>query len=201
MKTYLALVFTAVLALTCSSIFAQEDQPPANPMMGQGPADEPSTPIKDRFFFGGSLGLQFGSYTYIDVSPLVGYKVTEKLHVGLGFTYIYLDAEAQFSNSSIKRYSTSDYGGRIFGRYYIYQNFFAHTEFEVLNIGYPVYYPVSDKIEIFRETVTSWFVGGGYNQAIGENAALQLMILWNLTEEQFSPYSNPIFRIGIAAGF
>ncbi|MBK9045856.1 MAG: hypothetical protein IPL74_03855 [Bacteroidetes bacterium] len=44
-------------------------------------------------------------------------------------------------------------------------------------------------------------VGGGYAQEIGANASLVLMLLWNLTEEQYSPYQNPIIRIGINAGF
>ena len=52
-----------------------------------------------------------------------------------------------------------------------------------------------------RDNITSLMVGGGYAQPIGSNAALTLMILWNLTEEQYSPYQNPIFRLGFAAGF
>jgi hypothetical protein len=201
MRTLLPTILAVAFALLVKTAAAQEEQPPQNPMI-EGRDDSPSTPLKDRFFFGGSIGLQFGDYTYIDVSPMVGFKVTEKLHAGLGFTYIYLDAEVLVNNTGVKRYSTSDYGGRIFGRYYIWENFFGHTEFEVLNMGYPVYYnPPVDKIEILRETITSWFVGGGYNQEIGPNTAIQFMVLWNLTEEPYSPYSNPIFRIGIAAGF
>jgi hypothetical protein len=44
------------------------------------------------------------------------------------------------------------------------------------------------------------FLGGGYRQWIGEKAFMSLSILWNVNETPYSPYSNPIFRIGFGAG-
>ena len=43
----------------------------------------------DKLVYGGSFGLQFGSLTLVDVSPVIGYRITEKLEAGLGFTYKY----------------------------------------------------------------------------------------------------------------
>jgi hypothetical protein len=129
MKTLLSFIITAGLALNAFNSFSQ-DTPPANPMYDGGnhaPAD--ASPLKNRFFFGGSLGLQFGSATYIDVSPLVGYKITPKLHAGVGLTYIYYKVKDSYYNYA---YETSIYGGRVFGRYYILDNLFGHAEFEIL---------------------------------------------------------------------
>ena len=39
--------------------------------------DGPS--LSDRMFFGGNFGLQFGNPTLIDISPLVGFRMTERL--------------------------------------------------------------------------------------------------------------------------
>lgn len=157
--------------------------------------------LADRMFFGGNLGLQFGNTTYIDISPLVGYKVTEKFHAGIGATYIYESSKVRFTNTSVLRYETSHYGGRLFGRYYVWENLFAHAEYEYLNLGWPDYNSLSGKIDIQRENINSIFIGGGYAQPIGPNAAFLIMALWNVNEGVNSPYVNPLFRFGIVAGF
>src|SRR5436190_23959647 len=71
--------------------------------------EESHSDFADRLFFGGNIGLQFGTYTYVDVSPLVGYKVTEKFHTGIGATYIYYSVSGGGYD-----YSTNIYGGRVF---------------------------------------------------------------------------------------
>ncbi|MBI9037538.1 MAG: hypothetical protein JEY97_05335 [Bacteroidales bacterium] len=152
---------------------------------------ESNKSFKDRVFLGGNLGLQFGTITLIEISPLVGYKITDDFSAGLGFTYQYYK-DTRFNPD----YSTNIFGGRIFARYYIYQDFFAHSEIEVLN--YDAYYwPSSYKDNI---TVTNVLVGGGYNQRISQKASASIMILWNLNEDINSLYSNPIFRIGFNVG-
>jgi hypothetical protein len=50
------------------------------------------------------------------------------------------------------------------------------------------------------EQFNSFFVGGGYNQRIGGNTAMYIMILWNLNDTPNSPYVNPIIRVGFSAG-
>ena len=158
------------------------------------------TPFKDRIFFGGNLGLQFGSATYVDVSPLVGYKITEKFHAGLGATYIYFKYKDTYNNLS---YETSIYGGRVFGSYYFLENLFGHAEYEVLNMDIPKAITVGNSVsyKYVRENVGSVLIGGGYAQRIGSNAAIILMVLWNLNDQPYSPYVNPIFRLGFSAGF
>lgn len=206
MKRYFSAFCSLILFLVNVHAFGQEDQPNSTGQeqtkpisYGQeGPQSE--HPILDRMFFGGSLGLQFGSATYIDVSPLVGYKITEKLHAGVGATYIYYKVKDTYYNYS---YETSIYGGRIFGRYYFLDNLFGHLEWEILNMDVPSTNTINgvQSYDYIRDNIMSLMVGGGYAQPIGSNAAITLMILWNLTEEQYSPYQNPIFRLGIAAGF
>lgn len=146
--------------------------------------------FKDRIFLGGNLGLQLGTITLIEISPLVGYKITDDLSAGLGFTYQYYK-DTRFNPD----YSTNIIGGRVFARYYIYKDFFAHTEVEVLN--YDAYLSFNDKDNI---TITNVLVGGGYNQWISQRASVSIMILWNLNEDIYSLYSNPIFRIGFNVG-
>lgn len=186
MKKRLITLITFILVMNFSLSFGQDERS--------------KIPIKDRIFIGGNLGLQFGSTTYIDISPIIGYKITEKFHAGIGVTYSYIDTKAIIYNSIVK-YNSSNYGGRVFGRYFVWQNAFAYSEFEFLNIGIPVYNTATNDVKIFRENVPGLYIGGGYAQPIGENAALIIMGLYNLIEDQYSPDQNPIFRIGFSAGF
>jgi hypothetical protein len=146
-----------------------------------------------RLFFGGGCGLQFGSVTLIELSPLVGYKVTPKFSLGVSPTYKYYKYNDYYGPSN--DLSTNVWGGSIFARYSIFQNVFAHVEYETL------YYntKVSGNPE-YMQQYNSFFVGGGYNQQIGQNSAMYFLLLWNLNDTPDSPYINPVIRIGFSVG-
>ena len=166
---------------------------------GNGDGDRPA--FWDRIFFGGNLGLQFGDLTFVDISPLIGYKLTDQLAVGIGGTYIYYRSRTQFlinGQPQIFEYKTNIYGGRLFTRYYFVENLFGHAEYEILNLEVPDDFIFN---KLTRTNITSFFIGGGYRQMLGGRAALELMGLYNLTEEANSPYVNPVIRIGVVAGF
>ena len=146
-----------------------------------------------RLFIGGGFGLQFGSVTLIELSPLVGYKVTPKFSLGVSPTYKYYKYNDYYGPSN--DLSTNVWGGSIFARYSIFQNVFAHVEYETL------YYntKVSGNPE-YMQQYNSFFVGGGYNQQIGQNSAMYFLLLWNLNDTPDSPYINPVIRIGFSVG-
>lgn len=156
-----------------------------------------------KFFLGGNLGLQFGSVTLIDVSPLVGYRLTEQIDIGVGATYKY------YNNKDYLLYynqyygvESNIYGGSIFGRYHINENFFIHAEFEYLSYNFNDYivYPTSLYKTNKSIEIESIFVGGGYRQEVGGNLYMTAMLLYNLNETRYSPYSNPVIRIGFTYG-
>lgn len=152
---------------------------------------EDNTPLKDRMYYGGNFSLQFGSVTYIDISPLVGVMLTERLSTGLGATYQYLNFRRSSSSSSV-------YGGRVFGRYNITQNFFAHSEAESLNTAYYVPGATPDLDRLTRDWVTGVFVGGGYFTPFGNRGGANITLLYNLTyDNKRSPYNEPyVIRVG-----
>ncbi len=156
--------------------------------------NQPTLSPSDRIFFGGDLGIQFGTVTIINVSPLVGYRITPDLAAGIGITYQYYN-DKRFDPD----FSTSIYGGRIFGRYYILDNLFAHTEYEVLNYD-AVFVDGTGSLFQDRITANNIYVGGGYRQPLGGKANLELMILYNINESAQSLYENPIIRMGITVG-
>lgn len=147
--------------------------------------------LRSHLFFGGGLGLQFGTMTLIEISPLVGYKITPKFSVGISPTYKYYS----YNYIGYGKISTNVFGGSIFSRYFIFENVFAHVEYETLayNTREP-YQPT------YMQQFNSFFVGGGYNQRIGGNSAMYILVLWNLNDTQYSPYSNPVIRVGFTIG-
>jgi hypothetical protein len=48
--------------------------------------------------------------------------------------------------------------------------------------------------------VNSFFVGGGYRQPVSNRVAIDFLLLFNLNDSYNSPYSNPIFRLGVGVG-
>jgi len=149
--------------------------------------------IKSRLFYGGGFGLQFGNITLIEVSPLIGYKVTPKFSVGAGPSYKYYRYKNYYINGN--QLQTNVIGGSIFARYTIYENIFAHTEYESL-----FYHTKAPGAVPERKQYNSLFVGGGYQQNIGENSGMYILVLWNLNDTPDSPYSNPVIRVGFNIG-
>lgn len=146
-----------------------------------------------HFFTGGNLGLQFGTQTVIDVSPVIGYMLTKRLAAGIGFTYKYY-RENYYGNIL----STSIYGGSLFSRLYLFKHVFLHGEYEALNLESDLFSTTIQPDERFW--VGSVLAGGGYTQTIGEFSSMYLMILYNFNETFNSPYTNPVFRVGINIG-
>ncbi len=169
----------------------------ANAQWGNDAMDE-KPKLKDRLFTGGGLGMNFSSYSdYISISPLIGLKVTDKLATGIGFQYRYTSYK-----TVSPAISTNDYGASPFVRYYIYNPFFLHSEYEYLT------YQVINNGEKFRRSYGSLMTGGGIFQPFGGRAGLFVMALYNLTYRNpsspydYSPYSSPwVLRAGVTLGF
>jgi hypothetical protein len=174
-----------------------------------------------RVTIGGNLGFQFGSVTGITVAPEAAVRTVDNLYVGLRFMYQYYNYKDYYWNDNTKEYlgyKSSVYGGGLFLRYYltslfnniILGNLFAHVEYEYLYytrpysnaVGGYIYDPYGNSYLPGNEVVevNSFFVGGGYRQPLASRVAMDFMILFNLNDSFNSPYSNPIFRLGVGVG-
>jgi outer membrane protein assembly factor BamA len=147
----------------------------------------------DRVYTGGGIGLQFGSQTLINVSPILGYRLTDRFSMGVGITYMYYRYKDQYPDYS---YSSNTYGGSVFSRYLILENLFAHVEYELLRLE------VRDNVSrlLGKKDITSVLVGGGYRQMLGDRSSINLMVLYNLNETAYSPYQNPVIRLSFGFG-
>jgi hypothetical protein len=139
------------------------------------------------------MGLTVGSYTRIGVYPLVGYKITPKLSAGVKVAYEYIR-----DNRYPETYQTSNYGGSIFSRYRIIPPIYVHVEYAQIN--YELYNALGESA---REWIPFLLVGGGYSQRLSPNTWLNLQVLFDVLQDERSPYRtwDPIFSVGIGVGF
>jgi hypothetical protein len=164
-------------------------------IFAQGSKDE-APPLRERIFFGGNVGLQFGTITDIQVSPVVGLWLLPRLSVAAGPDYRYY--KDPYNGTSI-------YGGKAYLQLVVLKNInsvipvgantniVAHLEDELLSLKTsfwknPPY--TSDRFYL-----NSILAGGGISQEIGRRASLDLLVLWVLNESQYSVYNNPEIRI------
>lgn len=154
-------------------------------------ADFKDRPFIDRVRLGGSFGLSFGTVTNVNLSPMAGYELTEKLVGGVGATIMYFRYKYYDIN-------TAYYGGRAFMMYNVIPVVNIIGEFEALNV---------EGSYQKRKWLGSPMLGASYSQPIGGRfiKAVHLTALYNLSYDSqidqysgqnLSPYGSPfVFRV------
>jgi hypothetical protein len=151
-------------------------------------------PWREKVFYGGNFNAMFGTFTILNLNPIIGYRVTEKFHVGGGGVFNYYSVRY-----GSQRISQTFYGSHTFARLFLFPNIFVQTQYDRL------YQP---KINFTQGTLEKgWIdyllVGGGARQSIGEKTFFITSILYNIISDprQIPAYSNPVIQIGIITGF
>ncbi len=160
-----------------------------------------------KWYLGGNIGLQVGQVTLIDVSPMVGYAFTTRITLGAGATYKYYRIKNYMLNQftgKFQSFNSHITGGQVFIRYFVFRRVFAHTEYEYLRFRNTIYLPnfttqTYDKQNRI-EHINSVFIGAGYRQFIGPRSAFDILLLYNVNESAYSPYENPMIRMGFVFG-
>jgi hypothetical protein len=184
--------------------YYKEDNDQENQSTQQSDMQNQGSSLSDRVFFGGGFGASFGDYIFISVSPIIGYRISDRLSAGLRMMYQYTTFEYYVSPLDKERYNGHDFGAGPFARYMIYGPVYLQAEYEYLNYN-ALYTDGTNR----RTSFDSFMAGGGLAQPIGRNAAFFMTILYNFSYQNFDktgvfrhPYNSPwVFRIGIAAGF
>ncbi len=148
--------------------------------------EEPTAPdFWEKVTVGGNFSLLFGNFTFVDVSPTIGYRFTDSFTAGPGFTYRYIRRRG-FQPWSL-------YGGRVFARQRFGQQFFVQTELESLNTQI-----AGNPRELSRTWVPGFFLGGGLFQPVGRRAGIIISAMYNLIYDvNRSPYPSPWnFNVG-----
>ena len=171
--------------------------------------EEETQSRKGKFFLIPELWVSFGTNTYVDIAPMVGYHVLDRLVVGIGPHYIY---QSQKANSAIPyNYQTHSYGLKGFARFALITNaeeflpinlfseLFVHFEYEGLSLEKAYYVPPYTGEG--RYTYQGILIGGGLSQRVGIHNNVSFTVLWDINELTISPYTNPVFRVGFNTYF
>ena len=192
---------TLLLAISYPSLIAQsnkEDQFPYDQKSENG------TPaLKDRLFFGGNMGLMFGTITDIQISPVVGYWLLPRLAIAVGPTYRFFKSADYYNQYPVDK--TSIYGAKTYAQLVVIQDIssfipmgshtgiFLHIEDELLSLQANFWkYPLNPPGRFYLNTV---LLGGGISQQIGRRSSMDFMVLWPLNESDYNIYNKPEIRI------
>ncbi len=187
-KTSILIAFYVIFS--CGIISAQETPIPQTPSNNPNIAPKDFNSFKERLYFGGNVGAWFGSTTYINLSPLVGVKITKKFSVGAGVTYNYFSQTYQG-----QKYTSTIYGGSAFARYFVMDNLFLQGGWDRLSVVNP-----ASLLPGGRTWVDNILLGGGYRQAFSERGNFVAAIFYNVNQTPLSPYPNPIIQLGFTLG-
>jgi hypothetical protein len=158
---------------------------------------EEAPPLKERLFFGGNIGLQFGTITDIQVAPVVGLWVLPRLAVALGPDYHFF---------KYQNLQTNIYGGKAYLEFVIFQNInkfipmgsntgiFIHIEDELLSLE-SAFWKEQNTYTSERFYINTILAGPGLSQQIGRRASLNIMFLWALNDSGYGIYGNPDIRV------
>ncbi len=172
-----------LLFISFSAIYSQETR-----------RDAP--PLKERLFYGGSFGLQFGTITDIEFSPIIGIWVLPRLAVAAGPNFRYF--KDPWDHTTI-------YGGKSYAELIFLQDLdniipigvhlgmFLHLEYEALSLESSFFKTAPYDSQRFM--VNSILGAGGIRQQMGPRSSLNLTFLWALNGSGYDIYGNPEVRV------
>lgn len=164
-------------------------------LSGQRAREEPP-PLRERLFFGGNLGLQLGTITDIQVSPVIGLWILPRINIAVGPNYRFV---------KYRKEQTNIYGGKGYIQFVVIKDLnsflpigantgiFLHLEDEFLSLesAYWKNPPVFSE----RFYINTLLAGGGISQQMGKRSSMNMMVLWTLNDSGYGVYSNPEIRV------
>jgi len=181
-------LFLISLFLITSTVFAGVND--------SGP-ENTSTSFMDKTFFTGNLGLSFGSSTNVLISPGIGYRITNKLGAGVGYSYGFNSDE-----SSSQKLSSKVHGPRTFLIYKILPSFYTTTKFEYLKQKITSTNLLSGFEQELNRDSEAWYVGAGYRMG-GNGLGFGIEALYDILHDEQDSFSSEAlsFQGGVSYGF
>ncbi len=163
-----------------------------------------------NIMIGGTLGASFGDYTFVNVSPQVGYYFNQYITAGVAINYVYSSIKYyQGQQDYAYKYNYSYAGLGIFGRFFPLRFLFVSAQPE-LNYNWgkikynDTYYPNQPDEKVDGLFVPSFLIGGGAVLSPTGRGGMMISIQYDVIQYQkdgiyLSPYGrNPYLNIGFA---
>lgn len=170
-----------------------KQEPPKEAPKEPSSQNQKSSKKNEKIYYGGYANFSFGKYTVIGIEPLIGYKLLPKLSFGGKISYEYVNDKRYDIRNEV-----SNYGFSIFSRLRIGRKLYAHIEYSKMN--YRLYDSIGNSE---RNWLAFFYLGGGISQPISKNVSINAEVLWDLNQDEDSPYKTvePFFSVGIGVGF
>ena len=201
LKKIFAFVFCLVLSVSAVAQEAEEggsEEPQTYKEQYEKYQKQAKKTIEYPWFVGGAVGFAFGSETsYAEFSPIFGYRFSPLFQLGGSLTFRYRK-DKRFDPDL----STTDVGGSIVGRFFVFDPIFLQAEVERLNWEY---IGITDEGYVsVKDTYTGYYAGFGFVQRASERVAMYMAFLWDFSydENEPSPNTRPyLIRIGFGFAF
>lgn len=183
MKQLLLVIGFVLLAATLQ---AQEEEPEKKGFQ------------KEKLFIGGNFGLAFGNYTFINISPQLGYRFTDFFAAGLGINAQHVSFRDWDYNGNLYRQKQTVFGLNGFGRVYPIRNLMLQAQPEVNYMYGKMIYngPPKEVYRLGAAIVPSLLLGGGAVLPSGRGEML-ITIFYDVLQNENSPYGRrPIYNFG-----
>ena len=193
---YLIITLLSLTFLTTS--FAQRD---TDDYFDEG------TMLRDKLWFGtgGTLGFSgndFRSIFQIGLSPMVGYKVIDRVSVGPRVGVTYVSQRFRITNTAVQRVNSFNFNYGVFARVKIVPAVFAHAEYSIDNFEVAFLNGSNGQIETGREVINHAYVGAGYQSAMGGVWGYEIVLLFDTLPQDDNFFLPPyVFRAGINYNF
>lgn len=169
---------------------------------------ETDEPIKEKkkfdpskLVFGGNLGASFGNFTFINISPQVGYMFSPLLTAGAGINYVHSSFKTQdFNGNDLYKENFSYAGINLFGRFFPTNFLFVSLQPEV-NYSWGKVTFENDQPDIKQPTewIPTLLAGAGVMMGgSGGRGGVMLSLQYDLAQNPRSPYgTRPFVSMGI----
>jgi len=192
----ICVVFLLIMLLSCSNLFAQVKV-------------KEKKKLSDKIFFGGSIGMVFGTVTRIDILPEVGMWVLPQWSIGVGGRYTYRRERYNLINGESQNFKSHIWG--LSGFTQIMPITDLDKVFKIGIHGGPIFQGEWEGLyldkgnfdpNIISQEGRGWvhlfLVGAGYRFPVSEKSGINLLVLWELTNSRYTPYTtNPLLRLSI----
>lgn len=162
--------------------------------------------LKGKFYLAPDFGLVLGSINNIELSPALGYHLTDRFSLAAGYKYEFYSKTRVYSYQTAGK--TSIYGPKAFFRYTLINNFndflpigldaavFAHAEYEANNLETD-FFGNSAINNSKRFWLDTFLIGGGISESPSPRLRVNILFLWDTNTGAVIINSNPIIRFGI----
>lgn len=150
---------------------------------------------------GGNLGATFGDFTFVNVSPQLGYRFSDHFTAGAGVNFIYSSDKFFVNGIEQYRYNNGYAGLNLFARYFPAPFIFLSAQSDVNyhwgKIKYTDNY-LTDK-QLAGKMIPSFLVGAGVVLGGNGRGGMMVSFQYDVIQNMRSPYgTKPFLNVGFA---